>query len=349
MSKKEYLDLEGLQTFKNTYDVKLAEEIANINNELATRDALIEELQEKVATLEQPYVPLTYTTTSENEEVQIAYINSYFSSVVVADTGEELLDGTQSEDNAASIPYTFAEAGEHTVYVKVIDTDNEDGLSYLFYNCTALTSVGGGLFKYATSNISFAYTFYYCSSLTSVPEGLFASNTLVTNFSNTFYHCSSLASIPSGLFDNNTAVTTFANTFQSCTSLTSIPSGLFDNNTLVTTFDHVFRYDSKLTTIPSGLFDNCTLVTIFQAAFGGCTSLTSIPSGLFANCPLVTTYYKAFQTCTSLTGETPVNSAGLKLWELAGTDGYPDSITGTDCFESCTGLDDYDEIDDDWK
>ena len=44
-----------------------------------------------------------------------------------------------------------------------------------------------------------------------------------------------------------------------------------------------------------------------------------------------------------------MNSAGLKLWELAGTDGYPDEIDGEDCFYNCTGLDDYDEIDDDWK
>ena len=356
---KEFIDLEGLTTFKNKYDEKIDNDFSSISTE--DIQSLFDDL----------YATLTYTITEDEvgTEVQLAYLNCYFDAFELE--GEELLDGTESEDNADTITYTFAEAGTYTVKVRVKDATD---LSYLFYNCTSLTSVGGGaLFAFATSNKTFANTFYGCSGITSLPEDLFKYNTAVTTFEHTF-RSTSITEVPAGLFKYNTAVTSFYGTV-SYTKITTLPEGLFDNcpevtsfnrlvesstittfpegiiakNTKVTDFGAICASCSKLTSIPEDLFDGKTLVTTFWAAFKNCTSLTSIPSGLFADCPLVTTYGQAFYNNTSLTGETPVNSEGLKLWELAGTDGYPSSITGTGCFYNCTGLDDYDEIDDDWK
>ena len=277
---KKLIDLDGLATFKSKYDEKIENEITTIADE--TIQALFDNL----------YATLTYTTTSANETVQIAYINSYFDSIIVEEDDEELLDGTQGEDNSGTVEYTFAEAGEHTVKVRILDSTD---LSYLFYNCTALTSVSSSLFALAKSNISFAYTFYGCTGLTSLPDDLFANCVNVTDYYGVLWGCSSLVSLPNNLFGSNTNSVSFSN------------------------------------------------------AIRNCGALESLPSNLFANCPNATSYNRCFRFDYALTGETPVNSAGLKLWELAGTDGYPDEIDGTECFSYCTNLDDYDEIDDDWK
>ena len=371
---KQFIDLQGLTTFKNKYDEKIDNDFTSISTE------------DIIDLFDDLYAELTYTTTTENETVQIAYINSYFASVVVEETDEELLDGTQSEDNADTIEYTFAEAGTHTVKVRIIDSAD---LSYLFYNCTALTSVSVSLFMLATSNTTFAYTFYGCSSLTSLPSDLFASNTAVTDFRAAFGYCSSLTSIPSDLFANNTEALYFGSSvietgnsnssygtfyycssltaipdslfanctkaisyyscFERCSSITSIGEGVFANNTAATNFHRTFAFLELVTTLPEDLFADCTAVVTFDHTFLNCYALTAIPSSLFANNTLVTAYGACFYDNSALTGETPVNSEGLKLWELAGTDGYPSSIEGGNCFNGCTGLDDYDEIDDDWK
>lgn len=59
-------------------------------------------------------------------------------------------------------------------------------------------------------------------------------------------------------------------------------------------------------------------------------------------------FQNCFSRCDKLTGSTPKDPDGGELWERAGKEGYPTSITGTGCFTNCTGLDTYNSIPEDW-
>lgn len=108
---------------------------------------------------------------------------------------------------------------------------------------------------------------------------------------------------------------------------------------------------SKITSIPDNLFSLYSpesAITSVRQWFYNCASLTSIPDGLFTPvAPLITSYYSAFNGCTGLTGSTPTVK-GLKLWQLAGTPGFPNTIDGSGCFRGCTGLTDYNDIPSTW-
>ena len=248
--------------------------------------------------------------------------------------------------------------------------------SYCFSDCRSLASIPDGLFDNCPKVTNFSGCFYQCSVLVSIPAGLFDNCPNVKNFSSCFSNCKNIASIPNGLFDNCPDVTTFYNCFEVCRSLTSIPAGLFDNCPGVTDFSGCFYYCSNLTSIPNGLFDNCPDVTSFfncflycskltsipeglfvncpnvfdfQNCFYGCSGLTSIPNGLFDNCPKVKMFNACFSGCSNLSGSTPKDPDGGELWERAGKEGYPASVTGAHCFRMCAGLYNYDEIPEDWK
>ena len=172
--------------------------------------------------------------------------------------------------------------------------------SYLFSNCSNLTTIPSGLFDKNTAVTSFKLCFYGCSTLAEIPVGLFDNNTNVKNFSGCFLSCSSLKAILEGLFDKNTAVTDFSNCFDGCSTLAEIPVGLFDNNTNVKNFSGCFQSCSSLKAILEGLFDKNTAVTNFSGCFKGCSSLTAIPVGLFDKNTAVTDFGYCFQDCNTL-------------------------------------------------
>ena len=125
-----------------------------------------------------------------------------------------------------------------------------------FSDCTGLTSIPEGLFKYNVNTKIFSTIFVGCTGLTSIPEGLFKNNVNATNFYGTFEGCTGLTSIPEKLLKNNVNVTEFWRTFKGCTGLTSIPEGLFKYNVNTKTFSTTFEGCTGLTSIPEGLFEN---------------------------------------------------------------------------------------------
>jgi hypothetical protein len=173
--------------------------------------------------------------------------------------------------------------------------------------------------------------FYKCTSLTSVPEGLFTSCTAAQNFSYLFSGCTGIKTIPADLFSNCKSAYDFSQTFAGCSSLQMIPEGLFDSvpsaNTNVK-FPYCFAYCTSLKTIPVALFDKALKASKFDYAFAGCTGLT---------------------------GESPYsmyNGNKIHLYERKqyyNLGGFNNRITGTKCFNGCTGLSDYEDITTGWK
>jgi surface protein len=178
-------------------------------------------------------------------------------------------------------------------------------MSYLFYDCSALTSIN--VTNFDTSNVMYMnHMFRGCSSLTTLNvtnfdtsnvttmEAMFSrcsglttldvtnfDTSNVTDMSTMFYGCSSLSALDVTNF-NTSNVTDFASMFYNCTALTSI-MGLnsFDTSN-VTKMYAMFYHCSGLTKIDASSFDTSN-VTDMYAMFDGCSSLTTIyASDLFS-------------------------------------------------------------------
>ena len=89
------------------------------------------------------------------------------------------------------ICYVFSKIGNYKV--KLIFKQYLNDMSYMFYNCSSLTSLN--LSNFNTNNVKdMSYMFSSCSSLTSLNLSNFNTNN-VNNMSYMFYNCSSLTSL----------------------------------------------------------------------------------------------------------------------------------------------------------
>jgi hypothetical protein len=254
-------------------------------------------------------------------------------------------DGSANDYNTTiDVTHSYPAAGVYTIrmsgYVNLIDffiyPDPGLGTPKLI---TAIKTPIRGI-----TGLNSAYEmFKHCENIPSIPPGLFDQCPGITTFYDTFLACKKITSIPPGLFDAQTNVTSFYATFDNCDLLQEIPPGLFDKHPNNLNFAWTFAKCYALTSVPAGLFDRHTKVTTFAYCFFRCYALRSIPPLLFDKNTVVTNYSHAFEDCRVLTGESPVNSAGQKLWELSPTP------TGTDCFLNCTQLTDYATIPTEWK
>ena len=199
-------------------------------------------------------------------------VKNYIDKVTIEETGEVITGNS----------YTFANAGDHKVYIELNPDITEIGNVYFngsvydgstifrindFKGVSELISVSENLFSNCTKVTDFSYTFQYCSGLTSIPENLFSNNTKVTDFSWAFENCNSLTSIPSNLFSNNTAVTSFYGTFHSCSGLTgNVPTDT--DGTPIYNRSTPGKSGYAIVTSYTGCFYNCT----------GLTDYSSIPS-----------------------------------------------------------------------
>ena len=253
-----------------------------------------------------------------------------------------------------------------------------------FYCCTALETLPSDLFAGMVKVTKFDQTFSGCTSLESIPEDLFSKNTVVNSFTKMFYECASIKAIPAGLFANNKSAKDFSYMFYK-TSLTSVPEDLFKVCTAAQNFSYLFSGCTGIKTIPAGLFISCKSAYDFSQTFAGCSSLQEIPEGLFDSVPsanknvkfsycfasctslksipsalfdkalMASKFDYAFAGCTGLTGESPYtmcNGNKIHLYERKqyySLGGFNNRITGTKCFNGCTGLSDYEDITTGWK
>lgn len=207
------------------------------------------------------------------------------------------------------------------------------------------------------SGYMFRHTFYGCTNLKSIPDNLFSEFSGAPGamaFYSTFGYCRKITEIPETLFSTlygEPGYDAFEETFQ-YTGITDIPELLFSTISAPSQglFERTFMGCASLTNIPKNLFSNISgelSQRIFNGTFSGCSSLTEIPDGLFDNFTAPETYQhlmfdSTFADCTSLRG----NSAkmnGKYLYDIW------TSYVGSNTYRNCTGLDDYNNIPDDWK
>ena len=204
--------------------------------------------------------------------------------------------------------------------LEYLNTWNVTDMGYMFYGCSALTSLDVTHFNTAkVTNMS--YMFSSCVALTSLDVTKF--NTAnVTNMSGMFYSCKTLTSLDVSKF-NTVNVTNMLQMFSGCSKLTSLDVSKFNtvnvtnmsymfsmckltsldvtnfNTEKVTNMRDMFFKCSQLTSLDVTNF-NTEKVTIMGGMFSGCVVLTSLDVTKF-NTEKVTNMERMFSGCKALT------------------------------------------------
>ncbi len=204
--------------------------------------------------------------------------------------------------------------------LEYLNTWNVTDMGYMFYGCSALTSLDVTHFNTAkVTNMS--YMFSSCVALTSLDVTKF--NTAnVTNMSGMFYSCKTLTSLDVSKF-NTVNVTNMLQMFSGCSKLTSLDVSKFNtvnvtnmsymfsmckltsldvtnfNTEKVTNMRDMFFKCSQLTSLDVTNF-NTEKVTIMGGMFSGCVALTSLDVTKF-NTEKVTNMERMFSGCKALT------------------------------------------------
>ena len=179
--------------------------------------------------------------------------------------------------------------------IENLNTENVTDMSWMFYNCKALTSLD--LSNFNTENVTdMSWMFYNCSALTTIDVSGFNTEN-VTDMSLMFSYCSALTELDLSNF-NTAKVTNMGDMFYNCSSLTSIDvTGFVTDN--VTNMDGMFAGCSALTKLDVSNF-NTEKVTDMHNMFNGCKALTSLDLSNF-NSENVTEMYSMFDGCSALT------------------------------------------------
>ena len=206
--------------------------------------------------------------------------------------------------------------------LEYLNTENVTDMGYMFYGCSALTSLDVTHFN--TANVTnMSYMFSSCVALTSLDVTKF--NTAnVTDMSGMFSGCKTLTSLDVSKF-NTVNVTNMSYMFSMC-KLTSLDVSKF-NTVNVTNMNYMFVRCSRLTSLDVTNF-NTEKMTNMRGMFFGCVALTSldvtkfntekvtIMGGMFSGCQALTTIYASdkfvtgqvtdgsnmFSNCTNLKG-----------------------------------------------
>ena len=158
----------------------------------------------------------------------------------------------------------------HIVFHKSFSTYTPTSLYKFFVNLTKLKTITGLEYLNTEKVTNMSYMFFNCSSLTSLDVTHF-NTAKVTNMNRLFAYCSSLTSLDVTHF-NTAKVTNMNSMFEGCSSLTSLDVTYF-NTANVTGMNNMFYSCSALTTIYAS--DNFVTdkVEYSYNMFYDCTSL----------------------------------------------------------------------------
>ena len=169
-----------------------------------------------------------------NSELE-AYNPVYVNVPQVAQGGslKALLDGTKS---TSYLFYNYKGTNIDGL-ISYGDTANVTDMSYMFNNCTNLTSIPA---LDASKATNMSYMFMSCTNLTSIPM---LDTSRANDMNHMFYGCTNLTTIPEL---DTSSVTNMNAMFYNCGNLTTIPA--LDASS-VTSMDNIFYNCSKLTEI----------------------------------------------------------------------------------------------------
>ena len=184
----------------------------------------------------------------------------------------------------------------HIVFDKSFRTYTPTSLNRFFYDLTKLKTITGLEYLNTENVTDMGYMFYGCSALTSLDVTHF-NTAKVTNMSYMFSSCVALTSLDVTKF-NTANVADMSGMFSGCKTLTSLDVSKF-NTVNVTNMNYMFARCSRLTSLDVTNF-NTEKVTNMRGMFFGCVALTSLDVTKF-NTEKVTIMGGMFSGCKALT------------------------------------------------
>ena len=181
--------------------------------------------------------------------------------------------------------------------LKYLNTEQVTNMSYMFSDCSALTSLD--LSNFNTAKVrDMSYMFYRCSALSSLDLSKF-NTAIVTNMSYMFNDCSALSSLDLSNF-NTAIVTNMSYMFNDCSALSSLDLSNF-NTAIVSDMSLMFGSCSTLSSLDLSNFYTKEVVNM-DGMFAGCSALTTI----YASDKFVTSKVQSgismFRACKNLKG-----------------------------------------------
>ena len=203
--------------------------------------------------------------------------------------------------------------------LKYLNTEQVTNMSYMFSDCSALTSLD--LSNFNTAKVrDMSYMFYRCSALSSLDLSNF-NTAIVTNMSYMFSDCSTLSSLDLSNF-NTAIVTNMSYMFNGCSALSSLDLSNF-NTAIVSDMSLMFGGCSVLSSLDLSNFYTKE-VRDMSYMFSRCSALTTI----YASDKFVTSKVQSgismFSACKNLKG-TILNYKDSKTdhtYANCGTNGY---------------------------
>ena len=209
-----------------------------------------------------------------------------------------------SNNSCAYLCYGYK--GENVDFIKNLDTSNAEDMSYMFAECSSLTSLD--LTFLDTSKITnMKGMFSYCKSLAQLPQ---LDTTSVTNMESMFSSCSNLTNIDLSIYNTSNVTNMRALFANSATNLNTIK---FSNQNTSKTSNIVSMFNScsNLTTI-IGL--NLISAKDVMGIFNFCKNLTNLDMKNIK----VSIIIGASNFGTLLTNESLINTF-KELWDLTGS------------------------------
>ena len=193
--------------------------------------------------------------------------------------------------------YNFKNLTEISGIKENLNTANVKEMSWMFYNCSSLTTLD--VSNFSTANVTYMGSMFDgCRSLTTLDVSNF--NTAnVTDMSAMFFGCRSLTTLDVSNF-NTANVTAMSLMFYLCNSLTTLDVSNF-NTANVTDMRYMFDGCSSLTTLDVSNF-NTAKVTNMTRLFYDCSGLNAIFIGDNWTTASVTQSSSMFYNCTKLCG-----------------------------------------------
>lgn len=202
-----------------------------------------------------------------------------------------------------------------------LNISKADGMSYLFYECNALTQLD--LSNWDTGNIQYMIaTFDGCNNLTELNCSTW-NTSKVYNMQLAFYNCNSLETIPVRDWDtrsvmymdkafgnctslvnldvskwNTSKVVELTNTFYHCSSLKTLDVSKWKTSNVLRS-DSLFSGCEKLTALDVSKWDTSNITTA-SSMFSACRALTSLDISKW-NTSKMTNISSMFNSCTALT------------------------------------------------
>ena len=176
-----------------------------------------------------------------------------------------------------------------------LNISKADGMSYLFYECNALTQLD--LSNWDTSNIQYMIaTFDGCNNLTELNCSTW-NTSKVYNMQLAFYNCNSLETIPVRDWDTR-SVMYMNKTFGNCTSLVNLDVSKWDTSKVVE-LTNTFYHCSSLKTLDVSKWKTSNVLRA-DSLFSGCEKLTSLDVSKW-DTGNITTASGMFSACRALT------------------------------------------------